>query len=76
MNLTNYKSTSMAEAFLAVEREAASHGVAVLDSEVVGLVPTAALPVAGAAHLRLRGFTSNSVLETRLAACGWGRELS
>ena len=75
MNLTNYKSTSMAEAFLAVEREAASHGVAVLDSEVVGLVPTAALPVAGAAHLRLRDFTSNSVLETRLAACGWGQAL-
>lgn len=75
MNLTNYKRTSMEQVFLAVERQAARHGVAVLDSEVVGLVPAAALPVAGVTHLRLRGFTPNSVLETRLAACGWGQEL-
>jgi glutamate formiminotransferase len=70
MNLTDYRTTSMAEVYRAVEREAARAGAAIAASELIGLVPRAALdaladvaPDVAAAH---RG----AVLEDRLAARG------
>jgi glutamate formiminotransferase len=49
-----------------VRNEAGRHGVTVLESEVVGLVPEAALPPDPEHSLRLTGFTHNQVLECRL----------
>lgn len=66
MNLTNYEQTPLARAFDAVQAEAARRGVDVIESEIVGLVPAAALPPDAAQRLRLRGFTSTQVLEDRL----------
>ncbi len=66
MNLTDPDRTSMAVVFDAVTREAAREGVAVFESEVVGLVPARALGGATARHLRLSNFTARHVLETRL----------
>ncbi len=66
MNLTNYEITPMLRAFEAVRREAEARGVSVLESEIVGLVPAAALPPAPGQALRLTGFTDNQVLEKRL----------
>ena len=43
MNLTNYEKTPIFRVFEAVKREAARYGVTVLESEIVGLVPSAAL---------------------------------
>ena len=43
MNLTNYEKTPIFRVFETVKREAARYGVAVLESEIVGLVPAAAL---------------------------------
>src|SRR5918992_607042 len=43
INLTNYQKTPMHRVFDMVAREAARYGVAVLESEIVGLVPSAAL---------------------------------
>ena len=43
MNLTNYEKTPIFRVFETVKREAARYGVAVLESEIVGLVPSAAL---------------------------------
>jgi glutamate formiminotransferase len=43
MNLTNYRTTSMRQAFDAVKREAHVRGVGVLESEVIGTVPSDAL---------------------------------
>ncbi len=43
MNLTDYHVTSMAAAFRAVQTEASKAGVAIVDSELIGLVPQAAL---------------------------------
>ena len=40
MNLTNYKETSMMTVFDVIAREAAVDGVRVLESEIVGLVPS------------------------------------
>src|SRR5262249_38709366 len=43
MNLTNYERTSVNDAYRAVRHEAGRLGVSILDSEIVGLVPLAAL---------------------------------
>ena len=66
MNLTNYHATPLFRLFDAVAREAARLGVAIHDSEIVGLVPAAALIAAAASYLRLERFTDDQVLETKL----------
>ena len=66
MNLTNYEKTPMFRVFETVKREAARYGVNVLESEVVGLVPAAALVATAEYLLQLEGFKADQVLETRL----------
>ena len=66
MNLTNYQQTPIYRVFDAVAREAQKYGVAVLESEIVGLVPAAALADTSVAALRLTNFSQRQVLETRL----------
>lgn len=67
MNLTDYLETSIFTAFQRVEAEATKRGIEVAGSELVGLVPQAALDHAAAATLRLERFDSSQVLETRIA---------
>ena len=66
MNLTNYEKTPMYRVFEVVKREAARYGVNVLESEIVGLVPAAALVATAEYFLQLEGFTHDQVIETRL----------
>ena len=66
MNLTNYEHTSMFDVFDAVKREAARHGVSVLESEIIGLVPAAALVQSGNVDLQLARFGPDQILENRL----------
>ena len=66
MNLTNYEKTPILRVFEAVKREAEGYGVNVLESEIVGLVPAAALMDVAIATLQLAGFDKKQVLETRL----------
>src|SRR5688572_27932591 len=66
MNLTNYEKTSIVRVFEAVRHEADRHGTSVLESEIVGLVPEAALPPDPEQSLQLAGFNPNQVLEHRL----------
>jgi glutamate formiminotransferase len=66
MNLTNYEKTPMPRVFEFVKREAARYGVGVLESEIVGLVPQAALLAAAEYFLQIEGFKSDLVLENRL----------
>jgi glutamate formiminotransferase / 5-formyltetrahydrofolate cyclo-ligase len=66
MNLTNHEKTPVFRVFEIVKREAARYGVAVLESEIVGLVPSAALLAAAQWYLQLDGFTTDQVLEQRL----------
>ena len=47
MNLTNYEKTPIFRVFEMVKREAARYGVTILESEIVGLVPAAALVALG-----------------------------
>jgi len=66
MNLTNYEKTPILRVFEAVKREAERHGVTVLESEIVGLVPSAALVDVAMSALQLADFKRTQVLETRL----------
>jgi glutamate formiminotransferase len=66
MNLTNYEKTPMHRVFEVVRREAARYGVNVLESEIVGLVPAAALVATAEHFLQLEGFRQDQVLEARL----------
>jgi glutamate formiminotransferase len=68
MNLTSYERTNLHHAFEAVRREAEALGVEVLASELVGLVPQAALYAAAAHFLKLENYTPDVVLENRIAA--------
>ena len=70
MNLTDYQVTSMAAAFRAVQTEAAKAGVELAESELIGLVPQAALDQAASALLQIGRFDSTKILETRLAEAG------
>jgi glutamate formiminotransferase / 5-formyltetrahydrofolate cyclo-ligase len=66
MNLTNYEKTPIFRVFETVKREAARYGVAVLESEIVGLVPSAALTGAAEFYLQMEGFNNDQVLENKL----------
>lgn len=66
MNLLDYETTSLADAYEAVRREAAAAGVDITESEIVGLVPVDALMDAARTGLRLRGFDRSQILETHL----------
>jgi glutamate formiminotransferase len=50
-----------------VKREAERYGVTILESEIVGLVPAAALMRSAEYYLQLDRFSDAQVLEKRLA---------
>jgi glutamate formiminotransferase len=66
MNLTDYEVTPLRTVFEAVRREADALGVNVLESEIVGLIPQAALQNTSANELKIRDFTPDKILENRL----------
>jgi len=66
MNLTNFEKTPIFRVFETVKREAERYGVCVLESEIVGLVPSAALTASAAWYLQLEGFSGDQVLENQL----------
>ncbi len=67
MNLTNFAKTPVYQAYELVKREAQRWGVPVVGSEIVGLVPQAALTQAAAYFLQLEDFKESQILENRLA---------
>jgi len=66
MNLTNYVVTPLHAAFETVRSRAAERGVEVAGSELIGLVPQAALIQTAGHSLKLEQFDSTQVLEMRL----------
>lgn len=68
MNLTDFEVTPVHVVFAAVEREAASYGVSVAGSELIGFIPRAAVEMGFAAALHFERFRSQSVLENALEA--------
>jgi len=66
MNLVDFAKTSPEKAFEAVSREAKARKLKVHSSEVVGLVPLAALPASAEEALQLSGFSTEQVLEVKV----------
>ena len=68
MNMVNYEGTPLFRAFEMIKREAERHGVTVVGSEIVGLVPQNALNSVADFYLQLEKFSEDQILEHRLAA--------
>ncbi len=66
MNLTDYEQTSISTAFEQVKHEAERLGAGIAGSEVVGLIPQAALDAAAAHSLQLENFKPDIIFENRL----------
>jgi glutamate formiminotransferase len=66
INMTDYTQTALYQAFELIRIEARRYGVTVIGSEIVGLVPMAALVDTAAYYLGLEDFSAEQVLETRL----------
>jgi glutamate formiminotransferase/formiminotetrahydrofolate cyclodeaminase len=73
MNLVDYEKTRLHHAFEAVRREAERFGVSVAGSEIVGLVPQAALDAAAEYFLQIENFAPGLVLENRIEAAFAGK---
>jgi len=76
MNLTNYEKTPIFRVFETVKREAERYGVQILESEIVGLIPAAALNATAEYYLRIAGFNAAQILENKLRATGGDDEAS
>lgn len=66
MNLVNYEKTSVYRTFEMVKMEAKRYGVSVIGSEVIGLVPMAALIQSAEYYLQIENFSMDQVLEKRI----------
>jgi glutamate formiminotransferase/formiminotetrahydrofolate cyclodeaminase len=68
MNLTNFEGTPVARVVETIRREAERYGVGIHHSELVGLIPQAALVDAAQWYMQLDQFVPDQILETRLYA--------
>lgn len=66
MNLTNFEKTPIFRVFEAVRREAERYGVNILESEIIGLIPSAALIDTAGFYLQVTRFSADQVLEHKL----------
>jgi len=67
INLTDFETTSVGTVFDAVRLEAVAHKVAVVGSEIVGLIPRRALEDAAVHYLQVENFRTDLIVENRLA---------
>lgn len=70
MNLVDFRRTSPARAVAAVRREATALGTEVVATEIIGLIPAAALADATPEELQIKNFRPELVLEERLRRSG------
>ncbi len=68
MNLVNHEATPVFRVFEMVKREADRYGVRIVGSEIIGLIPQAALNAAADFYLQIENFSENLILENRLQA--------
>jgi glutamate formiminotransferase / 5-formyltetrahydrofolate cyclo-ligase len=67
MNMTDFTRTPLHRAVELIRAEARRYGVSIAGSEIVGMVPMAALAEAAAYYMGLEHFSIEQVLEQRLA---------
>ncbi len=65
MNLSDYEVTSIRTVFEAVREKAAEEGVNILESELIGLIPRAALKDITPGELKLVDFSDGRIIENR-----------
>ncbi len=68
MNLMDYRVTSIADVFAEIERRAREADVAIVESELVGLLPREALLQTATSRVKLTGFQPTQVIEAHLDA--------
>src|SRR5213594_3442140 len=66
MNMTDYRKTSLVQAFEAIRELATKEGVEIAESEIIGLIPLDALSEAATQYFKLARFHREQILETRL----------
>jgi len=66
MNLVDYEGTSIHHTFEFIKREAARYGVAVIGSEIIGLLPMQALVDSALWYMQVEGFKPDQILDTRV----------
>jgi glutamate formiminotransferase len=66
MNLTDFEQTPVHTVYDEVGRLAASYGVEIARSELIGLLPRKATELAFAHYLKLQDFQSRDVIEQRV----------
>lgn len=71
MNLVNYQTTGMKDAYDAVRREADALGVEIDSAEIVGLVPRDAVDRDAEYFSKLANFSEATILENRIENCGY-----
>jgi len=66
MNMTDYTKTALYRSFELIKIEARKYGVNVAGSEIIGLVPMAALMDAAVYYMGIENFSMEQVLEARI----------
>lgn len=66
MNMVDYTKTPLFRVFDVIEREARRYGVNVIGSEIIGLVPMAAMIDVADYYLRIENFDYSQILEKRM----------
>jgi glutamate formiminotransferase len=66
MNLTNYKKSPIFRVFETIKREAARYGVPVVNSEIIGMIPSKAAIDTMIWYLQLDDFDENRVIENKI----------
>src|ERR1700683_3231409 len=73
INMTDFEQTPLHRVFEMVKREAERYGVAIVGSEIVGLVPKRAIELTADFYLQLENFSPAQVLENRMEAAILGK---
>ena len=66
MNLTNYKKSPIFRVFETIKREAQRHGVPVVESEIIGMVPLQAMIDVAMWYLQVNEFDTSRIIESRI----------
>lgn len=66
MNLVNFEKTRIYQALEFIKAEARRYGVSVYGTEVIGMVPLAALVESAAYYMQIENFSTDQIIETLL----------
>ena len=66
MNMTDYRKTSLVQAYEAIRELAAKEGVEIVETEIIGLAPLDAILAGATQYFKLARFHREQILETRL----------